>query len=68
MSLMFFMLMLDVTSATNSSDLRKQHWMSFAWTFNPIIGLTGTILNSFILYIFYSERQIFIKPINSLIW
>ena len=68
MILIILMLMLDIACADNSSHTRNNHRLSFAWTFNPIIGLVGTILNSFILYIFYSERQIFIKPINSLIW
>ena len=60
---------MNETRATNTSELEQHHKMSIAWMFNPVIlGLIGTIINSFILYVFYSERQTFIKPINFLIW
>ena len=66
-------LMLGQISASNNSSSgfekrKSDHRMALAWAFNPIFGLIGTCLNSFILYMFYTERQTFIKPINAMIW
>ena len=71
--ILLLMLMLDEISASkNSSSVfekrKSDHRMALAWAFNPIFGLIGTCLNSFILYMFYTERQTFIKPINAMIW
>ena len=35
---------------------------------SDVFGFCGTLLNSFVLYIGYSERQTFIKPVNAMIW
>ena len=64
---------LDGIGALNisSSDLqlnKSYHRMALAWAVHPIFGVIGTFLNSFILYMFYTERRTFIKPINAMIW
>ena len=66
-------LMLDEISSGNNSSSgfekrKSNHTMALAWAVNPIFGLIGTCLNSFILYMFYTERKTFIKPINAMIW
>ena len=69
--LLLTLMLVDALGAENSTGLEQDethHKMSFAWIVNPILGMIGTLLNSFILYIFYSERQTFIKPVNVLIW
>ena len=62
----------SISAGNNSSSSfekkKSDHRMALAWAFNPIFGLIGTCLNSFILYMFYTERQTFIKPINAMIW
>ena len=60
--------MFDIMSVETTLNNETNHKMTTAWMFNPIFGLFGTLLNSFILYIFYSERQTFIKPVNAMIW
>ena len=55
-------------SGSSFEKKKSDHRMAVAWAFNPIFGLIGTFLNSFILYMFYTERQTFIKPINAMIW
>ena len=58
----------SISAVNDSSSKKSEHRMALAWSFNPIFGLIGTFLNSFILYMFYTERQTFIKPINAMIW
>ena len=41
--------------------------MSLAWSFHPVLGIIGTILNSFVLYIFVKERQSMVTLINIMI-
>ena len=60
--------MFHIMSAEKTLNNETIHKMTTAWMFNPIFGVFGTLLNSFILYIFYSERQTFIKPVNAMIW
>ena len=47
---------------------KSQHPMSFAWSLQPLVGISGTLLNSFVLYMEYGERQTFIRPVNAMIW
>ena len=73
LSVLAYILTLNGISALNKSNYnsyqkKSDHRMALAWAFNPILGLIGTILNSFILYMFYTERRTFIKPINAMIW
>ena len=42
--------------------------MSLAWSLQPLIGLFGTLINSFVLYMGYCERETFIRPVNAMIW
>lgn len=53
---------------TNFFDQKKHHQMSFAWSLQPLMGLCGTLLNSFFLFMQYGERQTFIRPVNAMIW
>ena len=73
LSVLAYILTLNGISALNKSNSnsyqkKSDHRMALAWAFNPILGLIGTVLNSFILYMFYTERRTFIKPINAMIW
>ena len=56
------------TSSSNVNQKKADNRMALAWALHPILGLIGTFLNSFILYMFYTERRSFIKPINAMIW
>ena len=56
------------TSISNVNQKKADNRMALAWSLHPILGLIGTFLNSFILYMFYTERRSFIKPINAMIW
>ena len=38
-----------------------------AWHFQSLLGCFGTLLNSFLLYIFYSERQVLASSVNAMI-
>ena len=65
--------MLTAGKQMNSTDpttakIKNTHPMSAAWSCLPVFGFCGTLLNSFVLYIGYSERQTFIKPVNAMIW
>ena len=53
---------------TDFLDPKKHHPMSFAWSLQPLMGLCGTLLNSFFLFMQYGERQTFIRPVNAMIW
>ena len=53
---------------TYPGHLKSQHPMSFAWSLQPLVGISGTLLNSFVLYMEYGERQTFIRPVNAMIW
>ena len=70
--LLLILMLGDISAENNSSSgfekRKSEHRMAWAWAFNPIFGLIGTCLNSFILYMFYTERQTFIRPINAMIW
>ena len=64
-------LMVTAASPLNETNLghqKSQHPMSFAWSLQPLIGISGTLLNSFVLFMQYGERQTFIKPVNAMIW
>ena len=53
---------------TNPGQQKSDHPMSYAWSLQPLIGICGTMLNSFVLYMGYCERQTFIRPVNAMIW
>ena len=38
------------------------------WSYNIFVGLIGSVLNSYILYIFISERHSMITSVNAMIW
>ena len=53
--------------SNNETSNKSDHKMSIAWSLHPIIGIVGTVLNSFVLYMFVRERQNMISLINLLI-
>ena len=73
-SVLLFIMILSLPTVANEwnrsdlSDKKSEHPMSGAWAHQPLIGLCGVILNSFVLYMGYCERQTFIKPVNAMIW
>ena len=48
--------------------MKNDHPLSFAWSLQPLMGICGTVINSFVLYMQYCERQTFIRPVNAMIW
>ena len=52
----------------NFGKQKSKHPMSFAWSLQPLIGIFGTLINSFVLYMGYCEREAFIRPVNAMIW
>ena len=57
-------------SKMNCSDPAKksEHPMSTAWSSLYLVGFCGALLNSFVLYVGYGERQTFIRPVSAMIW
>ena len=64
----FFITAANSLNETNLGRQKSNHPMSFAWSLQPLIGICGTLLNSFVLYMGYVERQTFIRPVNAMIW
>ena len=55
----------NFSSKSNSNKADKsRHPTSHYWFLESLIGLTGAILNSSVLYIFYIERQNMISTVN----
>ena len=50
------------------AQMKNDHPLSFAWSLQPLMGICGTVINSFVLYMQYCERQTFIRPVNAMIW
>ena len=64
-------IMILISIAVNSleeANQKSKHPMSFAWSLQPMIGIFGTFINSFVLYMGYCERATFIRPVNAMIW
>ena len=55
---------------TKETSVRRngEHPAATMWCLHPLLGLLGTIANSFVLYMFYIERDTFINSINVMIW
>ena len=58
----------DSLEEANFDSQKSKHPMSFAWSLQPMIGIFGTFINSFVLYMGYCERATFIRPVNAMIW
>ena len=58
----------NTMNETTHGHQKSNHPMSFAWSLQLLNGLCGTLLNSFVLYMGYVERQTFIRPVNAMIW
>ena len=64
----FFITAANSLNETTLGRQKSNHPMSIAWSLQPLIGIYGTLLNSFVLYMGYVERQTFIRPVNAMIW
>ena len=52
----------------NSSERKEWQFKAWLWSYNIVVGLIGSVLNSYILYIFISERHSMITSVNAMIW
>ena len=53
----------DSTNSTN-----KVHFTTSLWPFQSAIGLIGSLLNGFVLYIFIQDRESLTTSVNAMIW
>ena len=67
-SSVLFSIAVNPLEEANFGNQKSKHPMSFAWSLHPLIGIFGTIINSFVLYMGYCERETFIRPVNAMIW
>ena len=65
---MLFSIAVNSLEEANFDSQKSKHPMSFAWSLQPMIGIFGTFVNSFVLYMGYCERATFIRPVNAIIW
>ena len=68
LTLVLFSIAVNPLEEANFGSQKSKHPMSFAWSLQPLIGIFGTFINSFVLYIGYCERATFIRPVNAMIW
>ena len=66
--MMLFNIAVNSLEEANFDSQKSKHPMSFAWSLQPMIGIFGTFVNSFVLYMGYCERETFIRPVNAIIW
>ena len=66
--MMLFSIAVNSLEEANFDSQKSKHPMSFAWSLQPMIGIFGTFVNSFVLYMGYCERATFIRPVNAIIW
>ena len=66
--MMLFNIAVNSLEEANFDSQKSKHPMSFAWSLQPMIGIFGTFVNSFVLYMGYCERATFIRPVNAIIW
>ena len=68
LTLVLFSITVNPIEEANFDNKKSKHPMSFAWSLQPLIGLFGTFINSYVLYMGYCERATFIRPVNAMIW
>ena len=56
------------TNLTGDRRLKSQHLLSGWWPLLSLIGVLGTLLNSYVLFCFISERDNMVSSINVMIW
>ena len=52
---------------TQKSRLHLHHHLDAMWPLQSLIGILGTLLNSFLAYVFYHERQALSTSVNMMI-
>lgn len=62
----------DMGNSTRITDSdtqksRLHHHLDALWPLQSLIGILGTILNSFLAYVFYHERQALSTSVNMMI-
>ena len=58
-----------LSSEAEAEDVnRANHPLARFWKINSGLGIVGTVLNSFVLYIFYIERHSMVTSVNAMIW
>ena len=54
----------NLTSSSVTPKSRLHHHLDTLWLLQSLIGILGTLLNSFLAYVFYHERQAFATSVN----
>ena len=56
-----------ITDSHNNQKSRLHHHLDAMWPLQSLIGILGTLLNSFLAYVFYHERQALSTSVNMMI-
>ena len=48
-------------------ELRSEHKLYYLWPLLSAFGMVGTVLNSYVLFVFYSERHSLVTSVNAMI-
>ena len=73
-TVIFILTLVSLTTSSKSLNLstvalmKNDHPMNLAWSLQYLMGICGTLINSFVVYMQYCERQTFIRPVNAMIW
>lgn len=59
---------LSFTSIASTDIKREGHPLSRNWLLLSLLGILGTILNSFVLRVFYKNRNALQTSINTMTW
>lgn len=59
---------LSFTSIASADIKREGHPLSRNWLLLSLLGILGTILNSFVLRVFYKNRNALQTSINTMTW
>ena len=48
-------------------ELRSEHKLYYLWPLLSAFGMVGTVLNSYVLFVFYSGRHSLVTSVNAMI-
>ena len=57
----------NLTISSVKPKSRLHHHLDTMWLLQSLFGILGTLLNSFLAYMFYQERQAFATSVNVMI-
>ena len=56
----------EILAEAKEGDEKQNNRLIHVWLGQSVMGIVGTILNSSVLYIFYSERQSLLTSVNAM--